>query len=35
VVPLPEQLHAEKWNIAELKLSSLEELKIENFSALL
>jgi sugar-phosphatase len=35
VVPHPEQLHAEKWNIAELKLSSLNDLQTENFSALL
>jgi sugar-phosphatase len=35
VVPHPDQLHAEKWNIAELKLSSLEHLQRENFSALL
>jgi len=35
VVPNPDQLHAEKWNIAELKLSSLEDLQRENFSALL
>jgi sugar-phosphatase len=35
VVPHPDQLHAEKWNIAELKLSSLEDLQRENFSALL
>jgi HAD superfamily hydrolase (TIGR01509 family) len=35
VVPHPDQLNAEKWNIAELKLSSLEDLETENFSALL
>ncbi|MEY3186543.1 MAG: hexitol phosphatase HxpB, partial [Bacteroidota bacterium] len=35
VVPHPEQLHAEKWNIAELKLSSLNDLQTEDFSALL
>jgi sugar-phosphatase len=35
VVPHPDQIHAEKWNIAELKLSSLAELQIENFSMLL
>jgi sugar-phosphatase len=35
VVPHKDQLHAEKWNIAELKLSSLEELETENFSTLL
>ena len=35
VVPHPDQLHAEKWNIAELKLSSLEDLETKNFSALL
>jgi HAD superfamily hydrolase (TIGR01509 family) len=35
VVPHPDQLHAEKWNIAELKLSSLNDLHTENFRALL
>jgi sugar-phosphatase len=35
IVPHPDQLYAEKWNIAELKLSSLEELHAENFSLLL
>lgn len=35
VVPHPDHLQAEKWTIAELKLSSLEKLQAENFSALL
>ena len=35
VVPHPEQAHADKWNIAELKLASLVELQEENFKPLL
>jgi beta-phosphoglucomutase-like phosphatase (HAD superfamily) len=35
VVPHPEQLHADKWNIADLKLNSLEALDTAKFSALL
>jgi len=35
VVPHPEQAHAEKWNIADLKLGSLEELDTEKLSALI
>lgn len=35
VVPHPNHVHSEKWNLAELKLASLEELEPNKFSALL
>lgn len=35
VVPHPDQLHAEKWSIAELKLSSLADLETYKFLELL
>lgn len=35
VVPHPDHIHSEKWNLAELKLNSLEALESEKFSALL
>ncbi len=35
VVPHPDQYHQERWNIADLKLSSLRSLSTQNFTALL
>ncbi len=35
VVPHPDQYQQERWNIADLKLSSLRSLSTQNFNALL
>jgi hypothetical protein len=35
VVPHPDHINAEKWNLAELKLSSLDALDSSKFGALL